>query len=206
MSNVNIHSPAPPRAGDDYYPFGLTYNSYKRSTALENKFKFQGQEHIDDLGLNWVSFKWRNHQPDIGRFFNVDPLAEDYYYNSPYAFSENHVTTHIELEGLEKVRFQAAMFTPFEKGRTIVTQQRGIYQDNNIYNKNFANSPEGGSTYNKARTTVETSDGSMGDTQMTETRDSMVEEFFDLFLFGDIDDFGYELQGIEYRRWLKVDW
>ncbi|MBL6448968.1 hypothetical protein JMN32_21840 [Fulvivirga sp. 29W222] len=88
---------------DDYYPFGLTFNSYQRVTAKENKWKFQGQEHIDDLGLNWDSFKWRNHQPDIGRFFNVDPLAEKYVYNSPYAFSENKVTSHIELEGLEAV-------------------------------------------------------------------------------------------------------
>ena len=57
--------------------------------------------------MNWDSFKWRNHQPDIGRFFNIDPLAEKYYYNSPYAFSENKVVAHVELEGLEAV--EAAM-------------------------------------------------------------------------------------------------
>jgi RHS repeat-associated protein len=86
----------------DFYPFGLKFNSYSRENSLPNKIKlFQGQEHIDDLGLNWDSFKWRNHQPDIGRFFNVDPIAARYYHNSPYAFSENKVTAHIELEGLE---------------------------------------------------------------------------------------------------------
>lgn len=90
---------------DDYYPFGLTFNSYQRENSVEQRWKFQGQEHIDDLGLNWDSFKWRNHQPDIGRFFNIDPLAESFYYNSPYAFSENKVTSHIELEGLEAVPF-----------------------------------------------------------------------------------------------------
>lgn len=56
--------------------------------------------------MNWDSFKWRNHKPDIGRFFNIDPLAEKYYYNSPYAFSENKVVAHVELEGLESVRFE----------------------------------------------------------------------------------------------------
>jgi RHS repeat-associated protein len=91
---------------DDYYPFGLTFNSYQRENATPNRWKFQGQEHIDDLGLNWDSFKWRNHQPDIGRFFNVDPLAEKYAYNSTYAFCENKVTSHVELEGLEAVAFQ----------------------------------------------------------------------------------------------------
>ncbi|MTI23735.1 GDSL-type esterase/lipase family protein, partial [Fulvivirga kasyanovii] len=86
---------------DDYYPFGLQFNSYQRITAKENKWRFQGQEHIDDLGLNWDSFKWRNHQPDIGRFFSVDPLAENFYYNSTYAFAENRVTSGVEIEGLE---------------------------------------------------------------------------------------------------------
>ena len=95
----------------DYYPFGLTFNSYQRENSVDQRWKFQGQEHIDDLGLNWDSFKWRNHQPDIGRFFNIDPLAEKYYHNSPYAFSENKVIAHVELEGLESVNFMVAKFT-----------------------------------------------------------------------------------------------
>ena len=81
----------------------MSYNSYQRENGIANRWKFQGQEHVDDLGLNWDTFKWRNHQPDIGRFFNVDPLAEEYDYNSPYAFSENKVVSHKELEGLEAV-------------------------------------------------------------------------------------------------------
>jgi len=86
---------------DDYYPFGLAFNSYSRESSVPNKWKFQGQEHVDDLGLNWDSYRYRNHQPDIGRFFNIDPMSDAFYYNSPYAFSENKVTTHREMEGLE---------------------------------------------------------------------------------------------------------
>lgn len=41
------------------------------------------------------------HDPRIGRFFAVDPIAGQYSYNSPYAFSENRVIDVIELEGLE---------------------------------------------------------------------------------------------------------
>jgi hypothetical protein len=47
-------------------------------------------------------FKYRFDDCQIGRFWSIDPLADKYVYNSPYAFSENHVTSHIELEGLEK--------------------------------------------------------------------------------------------------------
>ena len=43
---------------------------------------------------------------DLGRFFNIDPLAEKFYYNSTYAFSENKVVSHVELEGLEGADFR----------------------------------------------------------------------------------------------------
>ncbi|PKP23960.1 MAG: hypothetical protein CVU03_14105, partial [Bacteroidetes bacterium HGW-Bacteroidetes-2] len=65
------------------------------------KYKFQGQEHQDEFGLNWDSFKYRNYMPDIGRFFNVDPLTEKYNSWSPFAFSGNRVIDARELEGLE---------------------------------------------------------------------------------------------------------
>ncbi len=80
----------------------MTFNSYQRVTAKENKYNtFQDQEKITALDLNWIQFKWRNHDPSIGRFFNVDPLASEYFYNSPYAFSENKLISYRELEGLE---------------------------------------------------------------------------------------------------------
>jgi RHS repeat-associated protein len=89
-----------------YYPFGFTMAgiSSKALSFGEPKNKeetFQGQRFDDELGLNWVQFKWRNHDPQIGRFLQIDPLAEEYVYNSTYAFSENKVTSHVELEGLE---------------------------------------------------------------------------------------------------------
>ncbi|MNS61808.1 hypothetical protein D3C72_948460 [compost metagenome] len=64
-------------------------------------YKYQGQERQDELELNWDSFKWRNYDYAIGRFMSIDPLAEDYSYQSPYAFAENKVIDHVELEGLE---------------------------------------------------------------------------------------------------------
>ena len=41
--------------------------------------------------------------PDVGRFFNIDPLSEKYAYQSHYNFSENRVIDARELEGLEAV-------------------------------------------------------------------------------------------------------
>ncbi|WP_221417907.1 hypothetical protein [Fulvivirga kasyanovii] len=36
---------------DDYYPFGLQFNSYQRVTAKKNDFKYNGFELQEDLGL-----------------------------------------------------------------------------------------------------------------------------------------------------------
>ena len=41
------------------------------------------------------------HDPRIGRFFALDPIAAKYPWNSSYAFSENRVVDGVELEGLE---------------------------------------------------------------------------------------------------------
>lgn len=90
----------------NYYPFGLAMAgiSSKAAGKLENKKnKFQGQEYNDDLGVDMYEFKYRMDDPQTGRFWQVDPLAEKYVYNSTYAFSENKVTGHIELEGLESL-------------------------------------------------------------------------------------------------------
>ena len=44
------------------------------------------------------------HDPRIGRFFAIDPLASKFPWNSSYAFSENKVISHGELEGLEATK------------------------------------------------------------------------------------------------------
>ncbi len=95
------HTPSPIVSSSDYFAFGLQHTTGERAGMYEQRTLFQSQELQDELKIGWVQFKWRNHDPSIGRFFNVDPISEKYYYNSTYAFSENKVIAHIELEGLE---------------------------------------------------------------------------------------------------------
>jgi RHS repeat-associated protein len=96
----------------DYYPFGLSFNQYQAdrlketspgnyTPELRNRYLFQGQELQKDLDLGWYQFKWRMHDPAIGRFGAVDSLSEKYVHNSPFAFAENRLIDSVELEGLE---------------------------------------------------------------------------------------------------------
>src|SRR5690554_3946362 len=88
----------------DYYPYGVQMPG-RSFQSDEYRYGFQGQEKDDEVKGegNSINFKYRMHDPRIGRFFAVDPLASSYPHNSPYAFSENIVINAIELEGLEKI-------------------------------------------------------------------------------------------------------
>lgn len=94
------------RDRNDYYPFGMNFPKNNQASiydplAIPYNYKFQQQE-LQETGF--YSFKYRNYMPDVGRFFNVDPLSEKYAYQSHYNFSENRLIDAVELEGLEKIQ------------------------------------------------------------------------------------------------------
>ncbi|NMH85959.1 RHS repeat-associated core domain-containing protein [Flavivirga algicola] len=94
---------------NDYYPFGQLLPNRHDNTP-DYRYGFQGQEmdnEVKNVDGSSVNYKYRMHDPRVGRFFAVDPLARKYAYNSPYAFSENRLIDAIELEGLEKYRLGA---------------------------------------------------------------------------------------------------
>jgi RHS repeat-associated protein len=96
-----------------YYPFGLQQKgiSLEAQGNLHNwKNTFQKQEFNEDLGVDVYEFKYRMDDPQIGRFWSIDPLADKYVYNSTYAFSENKLTGYVELEGLEAIPIGVTMW------------------------------------------------------------------------------------------------
>jgi hypothetical protein len=87
----------------DYYPFGSTMPG-RAFNKNSYRFNFQGQETEEEIWGGEASFfKYRISDNRLGKFFSVDPLAPEYCWNSPFAFSENRVIDAVELEGLEKV-------------------------------------------------------------------------------------------------------
>ncbi len=86
----------------DYSPFGVQLDG--RTISMDSyRYGFQNQEKDDEIkgAGNSVNYTYRMHDPRVGRFFAVDPLASKYPWNSVYAFSENRLLDAVELEGLE---------------------------------------------------------------------------------------------------------
>ena len=76
----------------------------RHKSESDYRYGFQGQEVDNEIKGgegNSLNYKYRMHDPRVGRFFAVDPLTKKYPWNSSYAFSENRVINSVELEGAE---------------------------------------------------------------------------------------------------------
>lgn len=79
----------------------------RHGNTSDYRYGFQGQEMDNEVKGegNSVNYKFRMHDPRIGRFFAVDPLIKKYPAYSPYSFSGNKVIAYTELEGEEEVPY-----------------------------------------------------------------------------------------------------
>src|SRR5690554_1744072 len=106
-----------------YYPFGLRHEVYvtgsKRQHGFGNdggggdiddvelinvlrteyQYKYNGKEWQDELGLNFYDYGARNYDPEIGRWMNVDPLAELYESQANYDYSGNNPVRFVDFNG-----------------------------------------------------------------------------------------------------------
>ncbi|WP_160143455.1 LamG-like jellyroll fold domain-containing protein [Chryseolinea soli] len=87
----------------NYYPFGMDQPGRTWSADLKYRYAFNGKE--KDGNGEWGSanydYGFRIYNPSIGRFLNIDPLADDYPMLTPYQFASNTPIQAIDLDGLE---------------------------------------------------------------------------------------------------------
>ncbi|MGU9939384.1 DUF6443 domain-containing protein [Empedobacter brevis] len=108
---------------DHYYPFGLQHKGYNKppkdmtagelgeveigigigsnSGSANYKYRYNGKELQEELNLNLYDYGARNYDPAIGRWFNIDPLAEKYYEDSPFTYALNNPVYFIDIDGMQ---------------------------------------------------------------------------------------------------------
>ncbi len=84
-----------------YYPFGMVMEGpwMESSANPVNKYQYNGKELHTEFGLNLMDYGARWYDAAVGRWWSVDPLAEDYMSWSGYNYVMNNPMKYIDPDG-----------------------------------------------------------------------------------------------------------
>ncbi|MFH7010857.1 DUF6443 domain-containing protein [Flavobacterium sp. FlaQc-52] len=87
---------------DNYYPFGLKHKGYNNTiVSSNNKYKYNGKELQDELGLNMYDMDMRQYDPAIARWVVHDPIVHSD--SSPYSAFDNNPVYFADPSGASPI-------------------------------------------------------------------------------------------------------
>jgi len=139
---------------NNYYPFGLKHKGYNNlQNGRDHNFGFGNKEEQEELGLSWIDITARNYDPALGRWMNVDPLAEQMRRHSPYNYAFDNPIYFIDNDGMAPAGFGGIVqFSKTPEPDDFVTKQtnnndnkliRELLADNRIIAGNFSQGSSG---------------------------------------------------------------
>ncbi len=131
----------------------------------------------DELSLNLYDYGARNYDPALGRWMNIDPLAEKYQSYSSYSFVGENPLSHIEVDGKYWHRSDSGTLVA-DKGDTAKTLAKftgkSVQEARAEFNHNhyrFESTMEGGESFYQSDRAV--SSGEYGPSSMTPTTEEV---------------------------------
>ena len=130
-----------------YYPFGGLFAS-----SSAQPYKYNGKEYDDKKGLNWYDYGARMYDAATGRFTTVDPMAENAYSGSPYAYCLDNPVIYIDPHGKDTIAVSDIDWANFNVKEDVIAldeitindynpwqiaERNGIYRLYNIFTGNY---------------------------------------------------------------------
>ena len=116
----------------NFYPYGLTMNSYSNVTNDISKYKYQGKERDQETGYD--NFGARFYDNALARFMQVDPLTELLEHTTPFQAMGNNPTLRIDPDGkldiinpYNQVVSNQKLITALEKFNDYIAEFSGLH-------------------------------------------------------------------------------
>ena len=112
---------------DHYYSFGLkiaslSSHAFDGGSNIKNNYLYNDKELFEEADLNWYDYGFRNYDPQIGRFVELDPLTDDFSFLTPYQYASDDPITNIDLDGLEGLKSVGGIASDFFQGSKTILQ------------------------------------------------------------------------------------